>query len=72
MRHYTCIDFTGHYDVPVAAVVYAANKAEAANYLNNALQGQGLPGDALEENMIPFADRTSGVPNVRILSDGDY
>jgi hypothetical protein len=58
MRHYTCIDFTGHY-VPVAAVVYAANKAEAANYLNIALQGQGLPGDALEENMIPFAYRTS-------------
>lgn len=69
-RIYTCNAFKGFYPVGSAAVIEAADAAQAARLLNARLHDIGLAGDVLESDMIPFPkhDRES----VRILCDGNY
>ncbi len=70
MRVYTCREFTGHYPVGAAAVVFAGDQGEAARKLNLALRAQGLDGDAKPEAMLEFP--TYEGDEVRILVNGDY
>lgn len=63
---YTCRGFTGHWGVPVAAIVAADTPDAAAALLNEQLRERGLLGDAKPETMEPFEG------GVRVLSDGDY
>lgn len=64
---FCCNKFSGHYPVPVAAVVDAETPESAAEILNQQLRSRSLPGDAEPNDCIPFP---SG--GCVILSDGDY
>ena len=67
MNRYYCTNFTGHWSVPVAALVMAYDQAQAAYQLNYALRNHGLEGDAKPEDMMIWTD-----DEVIILSDGNY
>ncbi len=64
---FTSTDFTGHYPVPVAAVVVADSEEEARQLLNDALRTRGLPGDVGAVQLVEDKPR-----NVIVLSDGEY
>jgi len=68
MKIFTCTGFKGHYPVGTAAVVRAANQAEAADKLNAELISIGLHGGVSPEAMIQFTNKT----DVAILCDGNY
>jgi len=61
-RIYTCNAFKGFYPVGSAAVIEAADAAQAARLLNARLHDIGLAGDVLESDMWLFATTSSRRP----------
>lgn len=63
--------FKGHYPVPVAAIVCAKTKEQAADLLNKQLAYQGPRQDApiKAEDMKKFVSHEG---SVLVLSDGNY
>lgn len=69
LKVFTCTDFTGHWPVGVAAVVFANSQEQAAELLAERLALNGLP-----QTIVPAAmeERDISSPAVMILRDGDY
>lgn len=69
MKVYTCTSFFGHWPVGTAAVIIAADKTEAKEMLETALNDSGLP-QIIEES--DFTEISKSTPSAHILNNGDY
>jgi len=70
MRVFTTTHLQGVYPVGTAAIVIAANKQQAVEMLQNAVDHSAMPLQKVTEGMLD--EITTDRPQVKILLDGDY
>lgn len=68
MKVFTCKDFSGHWPVPVSAIVVAETLEDAREKLLRQLEFAGLK----QDSPITLVEVDQTRSNVILLSDGEY